>query len=188
MIGFTPYNVLGYALNVEIIMSIKKFHILVYCWKDLSSKAIGCDRRNWNLKNSMSLPVSVRFSCEIRMRLIVVKISPNQFDFAIKRNTSLCLSIWDQTSYCLGWEMMKSYSRNTFPSVQEILVHLFKKYLFTCLLVDCPLEPIAQQHHPKQAPFQKRVFTLSMFSLLKIGCVHSNSIFKFSSNIGSRAA
>ena len=81
--------------------------------------------------------------------------------------------------------MMKSYSRNTFPSVQEILVHLFKKYLFTCLLVDCPLEPIAQQHHPKQAPFQKRVFTLSMFSLLKIGCVHSNSIFKFSSNIGS---
>ena len=55
--------------------------------------------------------------------------------------------------------------------IQEILFHLFKKYLFTCLLVDCPLEPIAQQHHPKQAPFQKRVFTLSMFSLLKIGCV-----------------
>ena len=57
------------------------------------------------------------------------------------------------------------------PLIQEILVHLFKKYLSTCLLVDCPLEPIAQQHHPKQAPFQKRVFTLSMFSLLKIGYV-----------------
>ena len=114
-------------------MSINKLHILVFCQKDLSSKAVVSDRRNWNLKNCMSLPVSVRFSCcEIRIRYIVEKNS-NQFDFDIKRNTSLCLGIWDQTSYCLGWERMKSYSRNTCPLFQEILVHLFKKYLSTYL-------------------------------------------------------
>ena len=157
-------------------MSIKKFHILVFCWKDLSSKAIGCDRRNWNLKNSMSLPVSVRFSCEIGMRLIVVENSPNQFDFAIKRNTSLCLSIWDQTSYCLGWEMMKSYSRNTFPSVQEILVHLF-----TCRL------PAGA--HCSATPSQTSTFPKKSFHFVNVQLAEnrmcSNSIFKYSSNIGS---
>ena len=111
----------------------------------------------------MSLPVGVRFSCEIRFRLIVVKNSPNQFDFAIKRTQACVLAFEIRLHIVLDekwWNL-----------IQEILFHLFKKYLFTCLLVDCPLEPIAQQHHPKQAPFQKRVFTLSMFSLLKIGCV-----------------
>ena len=70
----------------------------------------------------------------------------------------------------------------------EILFHLFKKYLSTCLLVDCPLEPIAQQHHPKQAPFQKRVFTLfNEFVNVQLAenRMCSNNIFKFSSNIGS---
>ena len=81
--------------------------------------------------------------------------------------------------------MMKSYSRNTFPPVQEILVHLFKKYLSTCLLADCPLEPIPQQCHPKQAPFQKRVFYFFSNAFVNVQLTEnrmcSNIIFKFSS-------
>ena len=159
-------------------MSIKKFHILVFCQKDLSSKAVVSDRRNWNLKNSMSLPVSVRFSCEIRLRLMVVKNSSNQFDFAIKRNTSTCLCIWDQTSYCLGWERMKSYSRNTCPLIQEILVHLFKKYLSTYLRNICP--PV-YLHIARWSPFlsnaipnkhlskiTKKIFSLFFSEFVKV--------------------
>ena len=82
---------------------------------------------------------------------------------------------WMRKDEILFKKYLSTYSRNTCPPVQEILVHLFKKYLSTCLLAYCPLEPIPQQRHPKQAPFQKpkKIFSLfsvnlSKFSLLKI--------------------
>ena len=78
---------------------------------------------------------------------------------------------------------MKSYSRNTCPLIQEILVHLFKKYLSTYLRNICP--PV-YLHIARWSPFlsnaipnkhlskkPKKIFSLfsvnlSKFSLLKI--------------------
>ena len=68
--------------NLRSSCQLRNSIFLYFAKKNLSSKAIGSDRRNWNLKNSMSLPVSVRFSCcEIRFRLIVVKNSSKSIWF-----------------------------------------------------------------------------------------------------------
>ena len=72
--------------------------------------------------------------------------------------------------------MMKSYSRNTFPSIQEILVHLF-----TCRL------PAGA--HCSATPSQTSTFPKKSFHFVNVQLAEnrmcSNNIFKFSSNIGS---